>query len=94
MSVHSQGEVDAIALQLNMPLRKRFDFRCPIEVMGEVMQKAMAMRHDDYFNSITVLHSAPATTIAFPQPMLMLPPLRLERQAESKLNRPSAGCHV
>ncbi len=22
------------------------DFKCPIEVMGEVMQKAMAMRHD------------------------------------------------
>jgi hypothetical protein len=26
--------------------RKRFDFKCPIEVMGEAMQEAMAMRHD------------------------------------------------
>ena len=46
LSVHSQEELDAIALQLNMRPRKRFDFKCPIEVMGEVMQKAMAMRHD------------------------------------------------
>jgi hypothetical protein len=38
--------LDAIALQLNMRPRKRFDFKCPIEVMGEVMQEAMAMRHD------------------------------------------------
>ena len=46
LSVHSQEELDAIALQLNMRPRKRFDFKCPIEVMGEVMQNAMAMRHD------------------------------------------------
>ncbi|EOW5844626.1 transposase, partial [Pseudomonas aeruginosa] len=46
LSVHSQEELDAIALQLNMRPRKRFDFKCPIEVMGEVMQKAMTMRHD------------------------------------------------
>lgn len=46
LSVHSQEELDAIALQLNMRPRKRFDFKCPIEVMGEVMQEAMAMRHD------------------------------------------------
>jgi IS30 family transposase len=46
LSVHSQEELDAIALQLNMRPRKRFDFKCPIEVMDEVMQKAMAMRHD------------------------------------------------
>ena len=30
------------SMQLNMRPRKRFDFKCPIEVMGEVMQKAMA----------------------------------------------------
>lgn len=46
LSVHSQEELDAIALQLNMRPRKRFDFKCPIEVMGQVMQKAIAMRHD------------------------------------------------
>jgi IS30 family transposase len=46
LSVHSQEELDAIALQLNMRPRKRFDFKCPIEVMDEVMQEAMAMRHD------------------------------------------------
>jgi IS30 family transposase len=46
LSVHSQEQLDAIALQLNMRPRKRFDFKCPIEVMGEVMQNAMAMRHD------------------------------------------------
>jgi len=43
--VHSQEELDAIALQLNMRPRKRFDFKCPIEVMDEVMQEAMAMRN-------------------------------------------------
>ncbi|MEW2845757.1 transposase, partial [Pseudomonas aeruginosa] len=46
LSVHSQEKLDAIALQLNMRPRKRFDFKCPIEVMGEVMQNSMAMRHD------------------------------------------------
>ncbi|AZE48353.1 Transposase [Pseudomonas chlororaphis] len=43
---HSQEDLDAIALQLNMRPRKRFDFKCPIEVMGQVMQEAMAMPHD------------------------------------------------
>ena len=46
LSVHSQEALDAIALQLNMRPRKRFDFKCPIEVMGEVMQEAVVMRHD------------------------------------------------
>jgi len=46
LSVHSQEQLNAIALQLNMRPRKRFDFKCPIEVMGEVMQEALAMRHD------------------------------------------------
>src|SRR3546814_6150395 len=46
LSVHSQEKLDAIALQLNMRPRKRFDFKCPIAVMGEVMQNSMAMRHD------------------------------------------------
>ncbi|MEG6624290.1 IS30 family transposase, partial [Pseudomonas aeruginosa] len=43
---HSQEEMDEIALQLNMRPRKRFDYKCPIEVMSEVVQKAIAMRHD------------------------------------------------
>ncbi|MDX1299775.1 MAG: IS30 family transposase, partial [Pseudomonas sp.] len=46
LSGHSQEQLDAIALQLNMRPRKRFDFKCPIEIMSEVMQKATAMRHD------------------------------------------------
>jgi len=46
LSGHSQEQLDAIALQLNMRPRKRFDFKCPIEMMSEVMHKAMAMRHD------------------------------------------------
>lgn len=46
LSAHSQEELDAIALQLNMRPRKRFDFKCPIEVMGDGMQAATAMRHD------------------------------------------------
>jgi IS30 family transposase len=45
LSKHSQEELDAIAQQLNMRPRKRFDFKCPIEMMGQVMQEAMAMRH-------------------------------------------------
>jgi IS30 family transposase len=44
--VQSQEELDAIAPQLHMRARKRFDFKCPIEVMGEVMQAAIAKRHD------------------------------------------------
>ena len=39
LSMHSQEELDAIALELNMRPRKRFDFKCPIEVMGELMAK-------------------------------------------------------
>ena len=46
LSGHSQEQLDAITLQLSMRPRKRFDFKCPIEMMSEVMQKAMAMRHD------------------------------------------------
>lgn len=45
LSTHSQEELDAIALQLNMRPRKRFDFKCPIEVMGEVMQEVMSRQH-------------------------------------------------
>ena len=29
-----------------LPGSERFDFKCPIEVMSEVMQKAITMRHD------------------------------------------------
>src|SRR5690606_25836132 len=44
--VGTQPGGTAIALQLNMRPRKRFDYKCPIEVMSEVVQKAIAMRHD------------------------------------------------
>ncbi len=44
--MYSQETLDVIALQLNICPRKYFIFKCPIEVMGEVMQDAMAMRHD------------------------------------------------
>lgn len=46
LSGHSQDQLDAIALQLNMRPRKRVDFKCPIEVMSEVMQEAVTRRHD------------------------------------------------
>jgi IS30 family transposase len=40
LSVYSKEQLDAIALQLNMRPRNRFDFKSPIEVMGEVMHAA------------------------------------------------------
>lgn len=43
---HRGLDHQVLARQLNMRPRKRFDFKCPIEVMGEVMQEAMAVRHD------------------------------------------------
>lgn len=39
LSAHSQEELDAIALELNMSPRKRFDFKCPIQTMTELMAK-------------------------------------------------------
>ncbi|MEL0618768.1 IS30 family transposase, partial [Cobetia marina] len=39
LSLTSQEELDAIAFELNMRPRKRFDFKCPIEVMNELMAK-------------------------------------------------------
>ncbi|GGY12400.1 hypothetical protein GCM10007160_43700 [Litchfieldella qijiaojingensis] len=38
-ALHSQEELDAIAFKLNMRPRKRFDFKCPIEMMSELMAK-------------------------------------------------------
>lgn len=46
LSWHSQEELNAIALRLNRRPRKRFGFKCPIEVMGELMQKAIPMWDD------------------------------------------------
>lgn len=37
LSVHSEEELDTIALELSMRLRERFDFRCLIEGMSELM---------------------------------------------------------
>ncbi len=39
LSLTSQEELDAIAFELNMRPRKRFDSKCPIEVMNEQMAK-------------------------------------------------------
>lgn len=39
LSLHSQEELDKIALSLNRRPRKRFGFKCPIEVLTEVMLK-------------------------------------------------------
>ncbi len=39
LSGHGQEELDAIAFELNMRPRKRFDFKCPIEMMSELMAK-------------------------------------------------------
>ena len=40
LSAHSQTDLDAIAYQLNIRPRKRFDFRCPIEVITDVVLSA------------------------------------------------------
>ncbi|MGH8352966.1 MAG: IS30 family transposase [Pseudomonas sp.] len=42
LSVHSQEQLDAIAYELNIRPRKRFEWKCPIEVMTEVM----ALQHE------------------------------------------------
>ena len=39
LSVYSQEQLDAIAYELNIRPRKRFGFKCPIEVMTELMAK-------------------------------------------------------
>lgn len=46
LSVHSQEELDEIAFLLNRRPRKRFGFRCPIEVMTDVMQKELEMSNN------------------------------------------------
>lgn len=47
LSVHSQEELDEIAFLLNRRPRKRFGFRCPIEVMTDVMQKELEMSNNN-----------------------------------------------
>lgn len=39
LSGHGQEALDAIVFELNMRPRKRFDFKCPIEMMSELMAK-------------------------------------------------------
>lgn len=39
LSLTNQEELDAIASKLNMRPRRRFDFKCPIEVVNELMAK-------------------------------------------------------
>lgn len=42
LSVHSQEDLDAIALSLNRRPRQRFNYKCPIEMMSE----RLALLHD------------------------------------------------
>jgi len=37
LTVHSQEQLDAIAYELNIRPRQRFEYRCPIEVISDVM---------------------------------------------------------
>ncbi|EIK68957.1 ISPst10-like transposase [Pseudomonas synxantha BG33R] len=37
LSVHSQEVLDAISYQMNIRPRKRFGYKCPIEMITEVM---------------------------------------------------------
>ena len=39
LSGYTQEQLDAIAYELNIRPRKRFGFKCPIEVMTELMAK-------------------------------------------------------
>ncbi|MNP01834.1 Integrase core domain protein [compost metagenome] len=39
LSAHSQEQLDAIAYQLNIRPRQRFDYQCPIEMMTQMMAK-------------------------------------------------------
>ncbi len=39
LSVYSQEQLNEIAFELNIRPRKRFGFKCPIEVIGELMAK-------------------------------------------------------
>ena len=43
LSVHSQEELNEIAFSLNRRPRKRFGFKCPIEVLSEVIHNEMAL---------------------------------------------------
>lgn len=73
LSVHSHEEFDAVALQLNMHPRKRFDFKCLIEVMAEVMPAAIAMQHTAPASSQKPCWmSAPASALTRIKSMLRL----------------------
>jgi IS30 family transposase len=39
LSVHSQEQLDAIAYELNIRPRQRFNYKCPIEMMTDMMAK-------------------------------------------------------
>jgi len=46
LSGYSQEQLDRFAYLLNIRPRKRFDWKCPIEVMTQVMEKVTVMQHD------------------------------------------------
>jgi hypothetical protein len=61
LPVRNRETLNAIALQSTRLPPKRFDCKCPLKVMGEVMQDVIAMQHNAaYIHSMTVLHSVPA----------------------------------
>ena len=43
LSGHIQEQLDAIAYELNIRLRQRFNYRCPIEVMTDVIELKQQM---------------------------------------------------
>jgi hypothetical protein len=46
LSVRNRETLNAIALQSTRRPPKRFDCKCPLKVMGEVMQDVIAMQHN------------------------------------------------
>jgi hypothetical protein len=62
LSVRRRDALNAIASQSNRHPPKRFDFKCPLKVMGEVMQDVViAMQHNAPLHPFNDrLHSAPA----------------------------------
>ena len=57
MLLTNQEELDTIDFELNMRARKRFDFKCPIQVMNELVQSTM--KQHPQFNRM--LHSEPTS---------------------------------
>lgn len=46
LSARNREALNAIGLQSTRRPPKRFDFKCPLKVIGEVMQDVIAMQHN------------------------------------------------